>query len=79
MFLRDLLQPMHLIVLLAIYLMFFGTRKLPEFGKSLGEGLKGFKEAIHNVHESASAPVATSPAPMETVTAEPTIAKSATQ
>jgi len=48
MFLRDLLQPTHLIVILAIYLIFFGSGKLPEFGKQLGAGLKGLKESFHD-------------------------------
>lgn len=46
MFLRDLLQPTHLIVLLVIYLLFFGTKKVPQFGKQLGEGLKGIREGL---------------------------------
>jgi sec-independent protein translocase protein TatA len=42
----ELLQPTHLLVLLAVGLLIFGPRKLPELGKGLGEGLRGFKDAI---------------------------------
>jgi sec-independent protein translocase protein TatA len=41
-----LLQPAHLLVILGIALLFFGPKKLPELGKGLGEGLRGFKEAM---------------------------------
>jgi sec-independent protein translocase protein TatA len=42
----NLFTPSHLIIILVIALLIFGPRKLPELGKGLGEGLKGFKEAI---------------------------------
>jgi sec-independent protein translocase protein TatA len=43
---EGLLQPMHLIVLLGIALLVFGPKKLPELGKGLGEGIRGFKSAM---------------------------------
>jgi TatA/E family protein of Tat protein translocase len=55
MFLRDLLQPTHLIVLLAVYLIFFGSGKLPEFGKQLGSGLKGLKESFNDAKDKGEA------------------------
>ncbi|MDQ1452600.1 MAG: sec-independent protein translocase protein TatA [Acidobacteriaceae bacterium] len=42
----ELLTPTHLILVLVVALLVFGPRKLPELGKGLGEGLKGFKEGI---------------------------------
>jgi sec-independent protein translocase protein TatA len=45
----DLLQPTHLIILLVVAFLLFGARRLPELGKGLGEGLKGFKEGIRGV------------------------------
>ncbi len=42
----NLFTPSHLIIILVIALLIFGPRKLPELGKGLGEGLRGFKEAI---------------------------------
>lgn len=43
---EDLLQPRHLLVILAVAIIFFGPKKLPELGKSLAEGIRGFKDAI---------------------------------
>lgn len=42
----DLLTPTHLVIILIVALLLFGPRKLPELGKGLGEGLRGFKEGI---------------------------------
>ncbi len=44
--LDNLFTPTHLIFVLVIALLVFGPRKLPELGKGLGEGLRGFKQAI---------------------------------
>jgi len=41
-----LLQPMHLLVILAIVLIIFGPGKLPELGNSIGKAIKGFKRAM---------------------------------
>ena len=43
---EGLLQPMHLLVILAIAMLVFGPKKLPELGKGLGEGIRGFKKAM---------------------------------
>ncbi len=42
----DLLQPWHIIVLAVLVFVLFGAKRLPELGKGLGEGLKGFREGI---------------------------------
>jgi sec-independent protein translocase protein TatA len=44
--LEGLFQPMHLLVILGIVLLIFGPKKLPELGKGIGEGIRGFKSAI---------------------------------
>ena len=44
--LDNLFTPTHLIFVLVIALLVFGPRKLPELGKGLGEGLRGFKQGI---------------------------------
>jgi sec-independent protein translocase protein TatA len=44
--LEDLFQPMHLLVILVIALLVFGPKKLPELGKGIGEGIRGFKSAM---------------------------------
>jgi sec-independent protein translocase protein TatA len=44
---EGLFQPMHLLVILVVALLIFGPQKLPELGKGLGEGIRGFKRALH--------------------------------
>jgi len=44
--LEGLFQPMHLLVIFGIALMVFGPKKLPELGKGIGEGIRGFKSAM---------------------------------
>ncbi|QNI31896.1 twin-arginine translocase TatA/TatE family subunit [Alloacidobacterium dinghuense] len=44
--LDNLFTPTHLLIILVIALLIFGPRKLPELGKGLGEGLRGFKDGI---------------------------------
>lgn len=43
---EGLFQPMHLMIVAGIALILFGPRKLPELGKGLGEGIRGFKAAM---------------------------------
>jgi sec-independent protein translocase protein TatA len=47
----DLLQPTHLMVIAIVLLVLFGGRKLPELGKGLGEGLRGFREGIKGISD----------------------------
>jgi sec-independent protein translocase protein TatA len=42
----DLLQPTHLLLVLLICLIVFGPSKLPELGKGLGEGIRGFRDSM---------------------------------
>jgi sec-independent protein translocase protein TatA len=41
-----LTQPWHIILILLIALMLFGGKKLPEMGRSLGIGMREFKDSI---------------------------------
>jgi sec-independent protein translocase protein TatA len=43
---EDLLQPRHLLVILAVALFCFGPKKLPELGKGLAEGIRNFKDSL---------------------------------
>jgi sec-independent protein translocase protein TatA len=47
----ELFQPTHLIVIAVVLLVLFGGKKLPELGKGLGEGLRGFKDGMKGVTE----------------------------
>ena len=50
---EGLFQPMHLLVIVGIALLIFGPKKLPELGKGLGEGIRGFKSAVSGEETSA--------------------------
>ena len=39
-------NPIHLLFLLVLLLLVFGAKRLPEMGRSLGAGMRGFKETI---------------------------------
>ena len=39
-------NPVHIAVLLGIALLLFGGKRLPEIGRSLGSGMREFKDAI---------------------------------
>jgi sec-independent protein translocase protein TatA len=43
---EGLFQPMHLLVIVGIAVLVFGPKKLPELGKGIGEGIRGFKSAL---------------------------------
>jgi sec-independent protein translocase protein TatA len=50
---EGLFQPMHLLVIFGIALLVFGPKKLPELGKGIGEGIRGFKSAMKAEEEKA--------------------------
>ena len=52
----ELFTPTHLIVLAVVAIVLFGGKKLPELGKGLGEGLRGFKEGMKGVADPTSEP-----------------------
>jgi sec-independent protein translocase protein TatA len=49
--LTDLLQPTHLIVVLAVALLVLGPKRLPDAGRALGQGLREFKESVTTSHD----------------------------
>ncbi len=44
----DLVQPTHLLLILIVALLVLGPKRLPEVGKSLGRGLRDFRDAVSN-------------------------------
>ncbi|HTX32804.1 MAG TPA: twin-arginine translocase TatA/TatE family subunit [Solirubrobacteraceae bacterium] len=62
-------NPIHLAFLLVILLLVFGAKRLPEMGRSLGSGLRGFKESING--ESTPEPAAEITATPEPVVPTP--------
>jgi sec-independent protein translocase protein TatA len=45
------LGPMELIIILAIALIVLGPKKLPEAGRSIGKGLREFKDGLSGAHD----------------------------
>jgi sec-independent protein translocase protein TatA len=43
---EGLFQPMHLLLILAIALLLFGPKRLPEIGKGIGDGIRALKEGM---------------------------------
>jgi len=52
---EGLFQPTHLLVVFGIALLVFGPKKLPELGKGIGEGIRGFKSAMKETEEEKPA------------------------
>ena len=44
-------NPIHIGFILVLLLLVFGAKRLPEMGRSLGAGLRGFKESISGEHD----------------------------
>ncbi len=60
-------NPLHIALVLIVVLMVFGAKRLPEMGKGLGEGMRGFKQAI----SGETAEPKPEPAPVLTTADEP--------
>jgi sec-independent protein translocase protein TatA len=77
-------NPLHIAFLLILLLLVFGAKRLPEMGRSLGSGMRGFRDSLSGEHEHTSlvasaeqhaAPVAAPAAPVATAPVrEPVIA-----
>jgi sec-independent protein translocase protein TatA len=64
-------NPIHIMFLALILLLVFGAKRLPELGRSLGSGMRGFKESINGEdhHPALSPTVAADPAAVGSSTA----------
>jgi sec-independent protein translocase protein TatA len=51
-------NPIHIAFLLVVLLLVFGAKRLPEMGRSLGSGLRGFRDAISGEAAQATATAA---------------------
>jgi sec-independent protein translocase protein TatA len=47
-----LASPTHLLILLVIILLLFGAKRLPEMGRSLGQGIQEFKDKLNAKDET---------------------------
>jgi sec-independent protein translocase protein TatA len=60
-------NPLHIAFLLVMMLLVFGAKRLPEMGRSLGSGLRGFRDAL----STEPAPAALAPAEDESAATPP--------
>jgi sec-independent protein translocase protein TatA len=48
--------PLEIVLLLVLALMLFGAKRLPEIGRSLGTGMREFKDSVTGITEHHTAP-----------------------
>ncbi len=48
-------NPVHIAILVVIVLLVFGAKRLPEIGRSLGSGMREFKEGVTSEAKSQPA------------------------
>lgn len=58
-----LLQPTHLIILAVVLLVVFGPKRIPDVAKSLGSGMRGFKDSVQGRDEAPAVARATADEP----------------
>jgi sec-independent protein translocase protein TatA len=56
-------NPIHIAFLVVILLLVFGAKRLPEMGRSLGSGMRGFKDSL----DGGATSTTTTPAPVAVV------------
>jgi sec-independent protein translocase protein TatA len=49
---EGLLQPTHLLVILAVAVFVFGPKKIPELGKSLAQGIRSFQDGVKSANQT---------------------------
>ncbi len=49
----DIIQPTHLLFILVVALVVLGPKRLPEVGRSLGRGLRDFRQGMQGVEAEA--------------------------
>jgi sec-independent protein translocase protein TatA len=60
-----LTQPWHIVLILLIAVLLFGGKRLPEIGRSLGTGMREFKDSITGNHPAEPQQQLTPPEPAE--------------
>ena len=85
---EGILAPWHWIIIIAVVLLIFGPKKLPELGNSLGKGITGFRRGLKDVQdevkstmaeaETTEAPAEAAPAPTAAPVREPVLVQSQT-
>jgi sec-independent protein translocase protein TatA len=68
-------NPIHIAFLLIVLLMVFGAKRLPEMGRSLGSGMRGFRDSLsgETPHTTLAAAPATHEPAATAAVAEPAV------
>ena len=61
----------EVLILMIFLLLVFGAKRLPEMGRSLGKGMREFKDSVTGVEESVSTTSPTPPAALPSAPSEP--------
>jgi sec-independent protein translocase protein TatA len=61
----------ELMILLVVLLLIFGAKRLPEMGRSLGKGMREFKDSVTGVEEKMTSSEPSPPAELPSAPAEP--------
>jgi sec-independent protein translocase protein TatA len=62
----------ELIVLVIVLLLIFGPKRLPEIGRSMGKGMRDFKEAVTGKDEPEQPATELNPTPVDATELKPT-------
>jgi sec-independent protein translocase protein TatA len=62
-------SPWHIILILLLALLLFGAKRLPEIGRSLGSGMREFKDSVTGKDHDDDVPAQLPPAAEHRVTA----------
>jgi sec-independent protein translocase protein TatA len=62
--------PWELVLILLVLLLVFGAKRLPEMGRSLGRGMREFKDSVMGEERSPQPPAELPSAPSEPVRSE---------
>ncbi|HVB38749.1 MAG TPA: twin-arginine translocase TatA/TatE family subunit [Vicinamibacterales bacterium] len=65
---EGLLQPVHVLIILAIALLVFGPKRLPELGKGLGKSIRDFKDTMDGAGDKIMKEVGVTPDDAKKVT-----------
>jgi sec-independent protein translocase protein TatA len=72
-------NPLHIAFLVVILLLIFGAKRLPEIGRSLGGGMREFKDSITGATSKPTVTQAAAPEPVAAPAAAPPAAGQAPQ
>jgi sec-independent protein translocase protein TatA len=62
----------ELIVLVVVLLLIFGPKRLPEIGRSLGKGMREFKDSVTGKDEPTAKPAELTATPVDVEAEKPT-------